>query len=55
MVHINGKDENAAGMTIQKYLDENDYIVTHIAVECNEKIVDKSDYSSYVLKDNDVV
>ena len=33
MVHINGKDENAAGMTIQKYLDENDYIVTHIAVE----------------------
>ena len=55
MVHINGKDENAAGMTIQKYLDENDYIVTHIAVECNEKIVDKSDYSSYVLKDNDIV
>ena len=55
IVHINGKDENAAGMTIQKYLDENDYIVTHIAVECNEKIVDKSDYSSYVLKDNDIV
>ena len=25
MVHINGKDENAAGMTIQKYLDDNDY------------------------------
>ena len=55
MVHINGKDENAAGMTIQKYLDDNDYKVTHIAVECNEKIIDKSDYSNYILKDNDVV
>ena len=54
MVHINGKDENAAGMTIQKYLDDNDYKVTHIAVECNEKIIDKSDYSNYILKDNDV-
>ena len=48
MVHINGKDENAAGMTIQKYLDDNDYKVTHIAVECNEKIIDKSDYSNYI-------
>ena len=55
MVHINGKDENAAGMTIQKYLDENDYIVTHIAVECNEVIISKADYDTTVLKDGDVV
>ena len=42
-------------MTIQKYLDDNDYKVTHIAVECKEQIIDKSDYTTYILKDNDVV
>ena len=26
-----------------------------LRLECNEKIIDKSDYSNYILKDNDVV
>lgn len=55
MVHINGKDENAAGKKISEYLAENGYVVGTVAVECNEEIVSKSRYDEVVLKDGDIV
>lgn len=55
MVHINGKDEAAAGMTVQAYLEKNGYPLKWIVVECNEEIVPKEEYATRVLKDKDVV
>lgn len=55
MVHINGKDIDAAGQTLKAYLDASDYEPGTFVVECNEQIVHKEDYEGYVLKDGDVV
>lgn len=55
MVHINGKDEAADGMNLKDYLEQNGYSIDRIAVECNEEIVPKSQYDSWILKDKDVV
>ena len=55
MVHINGKDEAAAGMTVQEYLEKNEYPLQGIVVECNEQIVPKEDYATRELSDKDVV
>ena len=55
MVHINGKDQNAVGMTIQEYLEKNEYPLQWLVVECNEEIVPKEAYATRKLKDNDVV
>lgn len=55
MVRMNGKDEAVAGMVLKEYLEQNGYNLTGIAVECNEEILPKSQYESYVLQDQDVV
>ncbi|MCI6790465.1 MAG: sulfur carrier protein ThiS [Lachnobacterium sp.] len=55
MVHINGKDIDAAGQTLKAYLDASDYEPGTFVVECNEEIVHKEDYEGHVLKDGDVV
>lgn len=55
MVHINGKEEAAAGMALKDYLEQNHYPADGIAVECNEEILAKSQYGSYVLQNGDVV
>lgn len=55
MVHINGKDEAAAGMVLADYLQQNGYMLEAIAVECNEEIVSKNQYGNYILKDDDIV
>ncbi|MCI7107257.1 MAG: sulfur carrier protein ThiS [Lachnospiraceae bacterium] len=55
MVHINGKDEAAAGMTVQEYLGKNEYPLEWIVVECNEEIVPKADYATRQLQDGDIV
>ena len=55
MVHINGKDQNAVGMTIQEYLEKNEYPLQWIVVECNEEIVPKEEYATRKLADSDVV
>ncbi len=55
MVHINGKQEQVSGMQLQDYLVQNGYPMEGIAVECNEEILPKSQYSSYVLKDGDII
>ena len=55
MVKINGQMEEAEGKTIQMYLQEKHYDFSRLAVECNDKIVPKSEYASFVLKENDVL
>lgn len=55
MVHINGKDEAAAGMALKDYLEQNGYPAGGVAVECNEEIIPKNQYGTYILKDGDVI
>ena len=55
MVKINGKEIDAAGKVLADFLTEEGYELTRIAVERNEDIVPKAQYSSTVLEDNDVV
>lgn len=55
MIRINGKDTDFQEILLTTYLEENGYKRERIAVECNEKIVPKSEYDTFVLKDGDIV
>ncbi len=55
MVHINGKDVVAAGMTVKEYLEQNAYPLEWIVVERNEEIVPKADYETTQMQDGDIV
>ena len=55
MVHINGEDITADGMYLKDYLEQNDYNLQRIAVEINEQIVPKANYSETILKEGDKV
>jgi len=55
MVQINVESIDAAGKTLAAYLEENNYIIEGIAVECNEKIIPRQKYSEFILSDGDIV
>lgn len=55
MVHINGEDITADGMNLKDYLEQNGYNLQRIAVEINEQIVPKANYSETILKEGDKV
>ena len=55
MVKINGKNLDIAGKTIAEYLKTTDYDLKRIAVELNEDIVPKSQYTETVLSDGDTL
>ncbi len=55
MVKINGQEQQAAGKTLQAYLDTTQYDPKRIAVERNGEIVPKSQYESTVLQENDTL
>ena len=55
MVHINGKDIDAAAQSLAAYLKANDYEMGTFVVECNEEIIHKEDYENYMLKDGDII
>ena len=55
MVRINGKDVNAAGVTVENYLRDNTYSQSRIALEINGEILPKSKYADTVLHDGDIV
>lgn len=55
MVKINGINQNVDGMILMDYLLKENYDPKKIAVECNEEIVFKNQYSTFVLKENDTV
>lgn len=55
MVHINGKDIDVAGQSLMDFLNANDYEMGTFVVECNEEIINKEDYKTYILRDGDVI
>ena len=55
MVKINGESVNAAGMTLEEFLEKTDYDPRRIAVERNGDIVPKARYGETVLCDGDTV
>ena len=55
MVKVNGKMENIAGLKLLEYLEKVGYDTKRLAVECNGEIVPKSEYSTWILKENDVL
>ena len=53
MVKINGEEKNVAGMTLSEFLTMEKYNPQQIAVECNEEIVPKRQYETFIIKEND--
>ena len=53
MVRINGKELDAAGMTVSQYLDGTDFDRRRIAIERNGQILPKAQYDETVLQDGD--
>ena len=55
MIKINGEKIDTDEMNLSEYLKENNYQMQKIAIECNEEIVPKSQYESFILYSGDVV
>lgn len=55
MVKINGELLDKDGKTVSEMLADMKINSQHVAVELNEAIVSKSEYSKTVLKDGDTV
>lgn len=55
MVKINGEEIHAAGKLLIEYLQESNYPLKRIAVECNGEIVPKAQYETKVLCDGDKI
>ena len=55
MVHINGKDIDVAVQSLMEFLNANDYEMGTFVGECNEVIIHKEDYKTYILRDGDVI
>ena len=55
MVRINGKEENTANTSLSDYLKDNGYKPESIVIELNGEILNRNNYSSVVLQENDVV
>ena len=49
------KQKNCRTLTIGQYLEENSYVPSQIAVELNERILSKAEYSTTVLHENDIL
>ena len=54
MVKINGESYDYVGLSVAEMLERNGFSTDRIAVEINEEIVPKANYST-VLKDEDTV
>lgn len=55
MIKINGDWIDAESILLQDYLNEHGYTSGRIAVECNEEIVPKMEYATFVLRSGDTV
>ena len=55
MLKINGQAVEAAGITIEEYLNKENFNVRTVAVEVNEEIVPKNKFAETILKEGDVV
>ena len=55
LVKINGNEENAAGVTVTDYLEQNNYNAAAVVVERNENILPKSEYGTTAFADGDSI
>ena len=55
MLKVNGKPVDAAGLTVEEYLRRENFDARKIAVEINEEIVPKKNFSAVTLRDGDIV
>ena len=55
MIKINGEDVNREEVLLLDYLQEQNYSLKRIVVECNEKIVHRDQYEAFMLHAGDVV
>ena len=56
LITVNGKTKELQNtLTIGQYLEENSYVPSQIAVELNERILSKAEYSTTVLHENDIL
>ena len=55
VVKINGKEEDAAGVTVADYLEQNNYNAAAVVVERNEEILPKSEYGTTAFGDGDSI
>ena len=56
LITVNGKTKELQNtLTIGQYLEENSYVPSQIAVELNERIQSKAEYSTTVLHENDIL
>ncbi len=55
MIKINGEILNYDELFLKDYLEKNNYQMQKIAVECNEEIIPKSQYSTFLLHSGDIV
>lgn len=55
MITVNGQAVETSASTLGEYLASNGYQTERIAVEYNKEIIARSDYSSTVLKNGDVI
>jgi sulfur carrier protein len=55
MIRINGQAVQTDELNLMSYLQEQGYKTGRIAVECNEMIIPKSQYETYILHSGDVV
>lgn len=54
MITVNGKQiQLTSEMSVADYLKQNNYQINRIAVEMNEEILPKYNYSETMLKDGD--
>ncbi len=55
MIKVNGEEVDLSDISLKKYLEDNGYNPKSIAVECNEVIVPKSQFETFILHSGDVV
>ena len=55
MIKINSVLIDKTEINLMDYLVENNYKLNRIAVECNEEIVPKSQYETFIIHDGDSV
>ncbi len=55
MVKINGEEKDVAGISVAKFLEDNNYDVSRVVVEVNFDIIPKNEYDTYMFKDEDSV
>lgn len=55
MIRINGENVDIEEIRLADYLSDNGYKAGRIAVECNEAMVPRSEYETFVLHSGDVV